>query len=129
MTGGTGYIGQALIEGLQARGHTIRALARTASMGRVPAGATAVAGDALDAASFVAALTRRTTLVHLVGTPHPNPSKALEFERVDLASIRASVEAARQASIAHLIYVSVAQPAPAMRAYVAARAAGSAAIV
>jgi len=129
VTGGTGYIGAALIEALRARGHTVRALARPASMGRVPAGATAIAGDALDAASFVAALTRRTTLVHLVGTSHPNPSKALEFDRVDLASIRASVEAARQAAIAHLVYVSVAQPAPAMHAYVAARASGEAAIV
>ena len=129
VTGGTGYIGQPLIEALLARGHAVRALVRPASIGRVPAGATAIAGDALDAASFTGALNARSTLVHLVGTPHPNPSKAPEFERVDLASIRASVEAARRASIAHLVYVSVAQPAPAMHAYVVARAAGEAAIV
>ena len=43
-------------------------------------------------------------------------------------SIKASVDAARRAGIAQLVYVSVAQPAPVMRAYVAARAAGEAAI-
>ncbi len=68
------------------------------------------------------------TLVHLVGTPHPSPSKAAEFERVDLESIRASVAAAKERHIAHLVYVSVAHPAPAMHAYVAARVAGEAAI-
>jgi nucleoside-diphosphate-sugar epimerase len=127
VTGGTGYIGRALITALAARGHAVTALMRPASMSRMPAGATSVSGDPLNAATFVHSLRPDATLVHLVGTPHPDPSKANEFERVDLASIRASVEAARRAGIAQLIYVSVAQPAPVMRAYVAARAAGEAA--
>jgi uncharacterized protein YbjT (DUF2867 family) len=57
------------------------------------------------------------TLVHLVGTPHPAPWKAAQFEAVDWASIRAAVEAAKQAAIAHFVYLSVAHPAPTMRAY------------
>ena len=68
------------------------------------------------------------TIVHLVGTPHPSPSKAAEFQRVDLASARASVTAARLARAPHFVYVSVAQPAPVMKAYVEARAEGEAAI-
>ena len=88
-----------------------------------------VVGDALDSTTFADALSSATTLVHLVGTPHPGPSKAAEFERVDLPSIRASVDAARRASIAHLVYLSVAQPAPVMRAYIAVRAKGEAMIV
>jgi len=129
VTGGTGYLGRETIGVLLQRGHAVRALTRPSSMDRVPAGATPVVGDALDSASFAGALSAATTLVHLVGTPHPNPSKAAEFLRVDLASILASVAAARQAPIAHLIYLSVAQPAPVMRAYVDARAQGEAAIV
>ena len=85
-------------------------------------------GDALDARSVIAALRPGDTLVHLVGTPHPNPAKAAAFERVDLASIRASVAAASTVGIAHLVYVSVAQPAPVMKAYVAVRARGEALI-
>ena len=58
-----------------------------------------VVGNALDAESIAAALDGDDTLVHLVGTPHPNPSKAEEFRRVDLASIRASVAAAKACGI------------------------------
>jgi len=83
-------------------------------------------GDALVAESIARALKAGDTLVHLVGTPHPSPRKAAQFESVDLASIRASVEAAREARASHIVYVSVAQPAPVMQAYVAARAAGEA---
>jgi uncharacterized protein YbjT (DUF2867 family) len=121
-------MGQRLIPALLARGHRVRALARPSSIEKVPSGAMPVVGDALSADSIAASLHAGDTLVHLVGTPHPSPSKAPEFDRVDLASIRASVEAGRLVRIAHLVYVSVAQPAPVMRAYVAARAAGEAAI-
>lgn len=128
VTGGTGYIGTRVIPALLARGHRVRALARAPSAGRVPAGAETIVGDALDPRSFVAALGPSDTLVHLVGTPHPGPSKAAEFLRVDLASAQAAATAAREAGIAHFIYISVARPAPVMAAYVAARAAGEHAI-
>ena len=124
VTGGTGAIGRPLVQRLLARGHDVRALVRTGSAGRLPPGVHAIPGDALDARSVAAALRPGDTLVHLVGTPHPNPTKAAAFERVDLASIRASVAAASGVGIAHLVYVSVAQPAPVMKAYVAVRARG-----
>ena len=124
VTGGTGYIGSRLILALLARGHRVRALARSGSMGRIPEGAVAVLGDALDPTSVSDALREGDVLVHLVGTPHPSPSKAEEFRRVDLASVKASVDAAHRAGVAHFVYVSVAQPAPVMKAYVAARAEG-----
>jgi len=128
LTGGTGYVGRPLGEALVARGHRVRVLCRPDARQRVPAGAEPVDGDALAATSIAAAAVDDGTLVHLVGTPHPNPSKAAEFERVDLSSIRASIAAARATGIAHLVYVSVAQPAPVMRAYVDARARGELAI-
>src|SRR6202011_3990886 len=55
-------------------------------------------------------------------------AKAKEFQQVDLPSIRASVAAAQRAKISHLVYVSVAQPAPVMRAFIEVRAAGEAMI-
>lgn len=128
VTGGTGYLGRPLIDALLARGHRIRCLARPASLARVPRGATPIAGDALDALDVERALPAGATLVHLVGTPHPSPAKAAQFTAVDLASIRASVAAGSRRGIRQLIYVSVAQPAPIMRAYLAVRAQGEAQI-
>ena len=94
-----------------------RAGARGVGSARVPAKATPVIGDALDGKSVESALQPGDTIIHLVGTPHPNPSKAEQFEKVDLVSIRATVAAAKNAGHSHLVYVSVAQPAPVMRAY------------
>lgn len=127
VTGSTGYMGRALVERLVRHGHRVRSLARRASFDRV-VGNTAVEGDALDARSIARVLVPGGTLVHLVGTPHPSPAKAASFLSIDLASIRASVDAAQRAGTAHLVYVSVAQPAPVMQAYVQARAQGEEAI-
>ena len=125
ITGGTGYLGQPLITALLERGF-VYALARPQSLQRLPSGAHTVIGNALDERSFAAAIPRNATFVHLVGTPHPNPAKAAEFERVDLVSIKAAVAAASRAAVQHLVYVSVAHPAPVMRAYIAARKEGEA---
>ena len=85
-------------------------------------------GDALDASSYRQFVRPGDTFVHLVGTPHPSPAKAAEFRRVDLPSILAAVSAAASAGVAHFVYVSVAQPAPIMHAYIAVRQEGEAAI-
>jgi len=124
VTGGTGYIGQNLIPLLLTRGHRVRVLARVESEKRVPAGAEPVIGDALSEDSVAAALRPGDTLIHLVGTPHPSPSKAEQFQKIDLVSIRASVSAARRIKPAQLVYVSVAQPAPILQAYLWVRALG-----
>jgi len=122
VAGGTGYIGRAAIPRLLRRGHLVRALARPGSEKRVPEGAETVVGNALDAGSFARAVASCDTLLHLVGVAHPSPAKARQFRGIDLASARASGEAGRRAGVSHFVFLSVAQPAPAMKAYVQARA-------
>jgi uncharacterized protein YbjT (DUF2867 family) len=63
-----------------------------------------------------------TTFVQLVGVPHPSPTRAAEFRSVDLVAGREAVAAAVSAGVQHFLYVSVAQPAPMMKAYLAVRA-------
>lgn len=126
VTGGTGYLGMPLIRELLQRGHAVRALVRPGSGAELPPGATRIVGDALDAASYRDEVAPADTLVHLVGTARPGPSKAAEFRRVDLVSVEAAVMAALHAGVQHFVYLSVAQPAPIMRAYVEVRREGEA---
>jgi uncharacterized protein YbjT (DUF2867 family) len=121
ITGGTGYMGRRLIPALLARGHDVLALVRPGSEARLPSGATPIVGDVLKRGTFEASIPRGATVVHLVGTPHPSPAKAAEFEAVDFVSARECHAAATHANAGHFIYVSVAHPAPIMHAYVAVR--------
>jgi uncharacterized protein YbjT (DUF2867 family) len=125
VTGGTGYVGRPLSEQLLSRGHAVTALVRPASRSRVPPNATIVEGSALSPDDVARALSPDCTLVLLVGTPHPSPAKAKQFRDVDLASARAAADAAtRHRGIAHIVYVSVAHPAPVMQAFIDSRVEG-----
>jgi len=115
--GSTGYIGRRLANSLTSRGHRVTALARRGSEGRIAPGCTAIIGDALDASTFADAVRSCDSYVHLVGVAHPSPTKARQFETVDLASTREALRAAVAGGVRHFIFVSVARPAPVMRAY------------
>ncbi len=124
IAGGTGYIGSRLIPILLNRGHHVRALARSGSSHKLPQGCEAVIGDPPDSDSFVRQIRPSDTFVQLVGVPKPSPAKAAQFRAVDLPAIRASVPAAIEAGIEHFVYVSVAHPAPIMKAYIEVRSEG-----
>lgn len=121
ITGGAGYMGRFLIPELLERGHQIRALVRAGSEGKLAAGCSPVLGDALDGGSYASNVPPSDTLVQLVGTPKPNPRKAQQFRDVDFKSGMAAVAAAKQSGVRHLVYVSVAHPAPMMHAYIQPR--------
>ena len=122
VTGGTGYLGRPLITELLNRGHEVRALVRAGSQTKVPPGCQAVVGNALDAATYSAHISPADTFVQLVGVAHPNPSKAAEFRSVDMASGSGAIRAAAASGVQHFVYLSVAQPAPVMKAYIEVRA-------
>ena len=123
IAGATGFMGRRLCAELVRRGHAVRALVRRADDPRLPAGVQAVVGDAMNPSGYVERLRGCGTFVQLVGVAHPNPARAAQFRSVDGASAFAAIDAAAAAGVRHFIYVSVAQPAPIMKAYVAVRAA------
>jgi len=87
-----------------------------------------VSADPLQDGSYTESIRGCDTFIHLIGVPHPSPAKAAQFRAVDLPSIQIAVKAAREAGIRHFIYLSVAQPASMMEAFIAVRAEGEARI-
>ena len=122
VTGASGYMGQRLCAELLRRGHAVRALVRAGSEKKLPPGCATVLGNALDASSYASAISPSDTFVQLVGVAHPSPRKAAEFRSIDLSSAKGAIGAASQAGVNHFVYVSVAQPAPLMKDYIAVRA-------
>ena len=121
VTGASGYLGRALVDRAQQRGHRVKAFVRPGSEDRVRPGTLLAVGNVFAVDDVAGALARGDTLVHLIGTPRPNPSKARQFREVDLRSAQVAASAAARAGAAHIVYVSVAHPAPVMQAYIAAR--------
>lgn len=128
LTGSTGYLGRALSAVLVARGHTVDALCRESAKDRLAAGVNAVIGDPLDAATYANALRQEHVVVQLIGTPKPAPWKGESFRRVDLGSVQQLARAVAQSPVAHIVYVSIAHPAPTMHAYIDARRRAEAAL-
>jgi len=122
ITGGTGYIGSALIPILLERGHRVRVLVRSGSKAKPPAECEVVSGNALDANTYRQLIRPADTFIHLVGVPHPSPSKGAEFRAIDLVSAREAIDACAELGMRHFIYLSVAHPAPMMKDYIAVRA-------
>ncbi len=128
VTGGTGYIGSRLIPLLTQRGHQVQAVVRSGSEKKLPEKAEPVIADPLQMDSYTDRVRGSDTFVHLIGVPHPSPSKGKQFREIDLVSIQVAVKAAREAGITHFVYLSVAQPASMMKAFIAVRSQGEAMI-
>jgi uncharacterized protein YbjT (DUF2867 family) len=124
VTGGTGYIGRGLIPLLVQRGHEVKAVVRKGSETKLPHGTIAVVADSLRMDSYREHVQGSDAFVHLIGVAHPSPAKAKEFREIDLVSVQVAVKAAQDAGIGHFIYLSVAQPAKMMQAFIAVRAEG-----
>lgn len=125
VTGGTGYIGSRLIPLLTGRGHEVKAVVRPGSEGKLP-GVVEVVADPLQEGSYTEAVRGCDTFVHLIGVAHPSPAKAAQFRAIDLPSARIALAAARDSGVRHFVYLSVAQPAPMMQAFIAVRSEGEA---
>lgn len=117
-------MGSRLIPLLTGRGHEVKALVRAGSETKLPAGTLPIVADPLRMDSYAEQVRGSDTFVHLIGVAHPRPAKAKEFREIDLPSVQVAVQAAREAGIRHFVYLSVAQPARMMQAFIAVRSEG-----
>jgi nucleoside-diphosphate-sugar epimerase len=104
VTGGTGYLGRAIVRALAARGHEPVVFARQAS--RSGATVEAIDGDVRDRAALQRAASRVDAIVHaaaLVSIWHPRPTT---FDEINVGGLEATLEAARALGIGRVVYTS-----------------------
>jgi nucleoside-diphosphate-sugar epimerase len=119
ITGGTGFVGQALIDEAVARDRVVQALARKPQQPR--AGVDWIAGDLADRDALARMLEGAEAVVHVAGlTTARQPA---EFEAANVAGTLGVIEAMRAAGVARLIFVSsLSAREPGLSAYGASKA-------
>lgn len=109
VTGATGFVGFHVARTLRERGHAVRVLARSrAKAERVFAGGGVeiALGDMTDADAVRDALTGCEAYVHAAAAVSLDPRDAGRLLRENVAGARALIEGAREAGVAHGVYVS-----------------------
>ncbi|HVQ77314.1 MAG TPA: complex I NDUFA9 subunit family protein [Candidatus Binatia bacterium] len=108
VTGGTGFVGRAVLRSLVAQGFLVRCLVRRGSeadlrgfeaIDRVP-------GDVLQADGLVAAAEGCTAIVNLVGIIREHPSRGITFRRLHVTATENMLQVARAAGIERFVQMS-----------------------
>lgn len=102
LTGGTGFVGQALVDVALDEGHAISALARREQAPR--AGLSWVAGDIADADALAAMMRGADAAIHVAGVV--NAPDAAGFERGNVEGTRMVLDAAKAAGVDRFVFVS-----------------------
>src|ERR1700744_2821590 len=107
VTGASGFIGRALVEGLANAGHTVRAAMRQPA-DVFPRSVEVVAvSDLTRPVEWRALLKGMETVVHLAGIAHAGPGIAEEaYDRVNRLATAELANAARAMGLHHLIFMS-----------------------
>src|SRR5439155_8936998 len=108
VTGGTGFVGRAVIQALRAEGHTVRCLVRRGS-GRDLQGLGAgerVEGDVLVRQGLDADISGCDAVMHLVGIIREQPALNATFERVHVHGTTNVLDAAVEAGVRRYVHMS-----------------------
>lgn len=111
VTGGSGFVGGALLDALAARGETVRALARSAAAAATVAarGAVPVTADLSDVDALTAGMRGAELVVHAAARLRGGWAEEAELRRSNVDGSRAVLQAARAAGVSRLVYVSTEQ--------------------
>ncbi|HVL67760.1 MAG TPA: NAD-dependent epimerase/dehydratase family protein [Vicinamibacterales bacterium] len=104
VTGGTGYLGAAIVRALHARGHRPVAFARRASSSALPG--VAIDGDIRDRAAVRLAADGVDAIVHAAALVSVWRPRAQEFDEVNVGGLHNVLETARALGVGRIVYTS-----------------------
>ena len=108
VTGGTGFVGRAVIQALRAEGYAVRCLVRRGSerdlrgFGAIER----VEGDVMARQTLDEGISGCDTVVHLVGIIHERPAIGSTFERVHVQGTQNVLDAAAAAGVRRYVHMS-----------------------
>ncbi len=108
VTGGTGFVGKAVIRALLAHGFTVRCLVRPGSEADLKGfeGIERVPGDVLLPQGLEASMEGCVALIHLVGIIRERPGRGVTFEQLHSVATANVVKAAEAAEVSRFIHMS-----------------------
>ena len=104
VTGGTGYLGQAVVRALADRGHTPVVFARGALASGLPG--VAADGDVRDLPALTRAVRGCDALCHMAALVSVWRRRAQDFDDVNIGGLRNALAAAASAGISRIVYTS-----------------------
>jgi farnesol dehydrogenase len=104
VTGGSGYLGSAIVRALDRRGHEPVVFARRASAAKLPG--RAIDGDVTNRDALVAAARGCDVMCHTAALVTVWRRDASEFDRVNVGGVEHALEAVRAAGLRRLVYTS-----------------------
>jgi len=106
VTGGTGYLGRAVVDRLLARGASVRCLVRDPARASLDAHVDVVRGDITDRDAVRAALPGVEAVFHMAAFVKTWARDRSRFDRANVAAVEALVEDAARAGARRVLYTS-----------------------
>jgi len=106
VTGGTGYLGRAVVRALAGRGHEVVVFSRHAASALPPGALAAVDGDVRDAAAVRRAATGCDAICHTAALVSIWRRRAQDFDDVNVGGLINVVDAAAALGIRRILYTS-----------------------
>jgi nucleoside-diphosphate-sugar epimerase len=106
VSGGSGFVGSAVIEELVGRGVGVNALVNRHELPNLTGDVRQIKGGLFDPVALDAAMAQCGAAIHLVGIIVQKPSRGITFQKIHVQGTRAVVEAAAHRGVRRFVHMS-----------------------